>query len=122
MAIYVELRNNNTPHGLVEAIGRKMAAGEIRTWRVDAAGDYTHTAPQWEEEAWLRVVNDGQGQLVLGLVGRRDRRMTTQVYAVYHGRFVEMLLEHFDEMISEVRATSLPVHGVDAFLTLQGGV
>jgi hypothetical protein len=30
------------------------------------------------------------------------------VYAVYHGRFIEMLLAHFDEQMSGAAATAMP--------------
>jgi hypothetical protein len=33
------------------------------------------------------------------------------VYGVYHGRFVEMLLNHFDNRFSEATVTALPSKG-----------
>ena len=39
--------------------------------------------------------------------------MSKAIYAVYHGRFVEMLLTHFDSEIEEIKVSSLLEKGID---------
>lgn len=45
--------------------------------------------------------------LIFGLVGQKDITMTKPIYGVYHGRFSEMLLTHFDLDFSNIIMTAL---------------
>ena len=52
------------------------------------------------------IATVGAGTLIFGLVGRVNVVMTKVVYGVYHGRFIEELLAHFDDRFSTATATA----------------
>ncbi|WP_321819636.1 MULTISPECIES: hypothetical protein [unclassified Burkholderia] len=110
MAITVFTQNPKILHAAIrEAIDEK----KIDTWAYDKDGDFYHTPDQWRGEAWLRPYEQ-QGMLTFGLVGCEGTQMTKIVYGVYHGRFIEMLLTHFDTEFSNASATALQ-DSVDLF-------
>jgi hypothetical protein len=100
------------PQMLLRAIYKAIDEERIRTWSYDPEGDFTHTADQWRNEAWLRprVLDD---RIRFIIVPPNKRRITTAVYAIYHGRFAEMLLARFDEHYTDIRLTAMPSHGDD---------
>lgn len=109
MAIYVETLN---PKQIVENIKKKIDDNKIDTWSYDADGDFVHDVDQWRYSAWLRPRIENN-RVVFGILGRTDRKMSTVEYAVYHGRFVEMLLSHFDDDCNAINVTPLPVSEYD---------
>ena len=106
----------NTPNAtqLLTAIKKAIDKGEVDTWTYDADGDVTHSPEQWKSKAWLRPVI-APGTLIFGLLGKKDADMTKVVYGVYHGRFIEMLLTHFDNDFSAASATAQKDARVDNF-------
>jgi hypothetical protein len=98
------------PQSLLKEIKAAVRDRRIPTWKVDDDGDFTHTPIQWENLAWLRprVLDD---RIVFNIVGATTKTMSRATYGVYHGRFIEMLLTHFDEKFSRTTATALPVTG-----------
>jgi len=99
-----------TPQELLDEIRAKMGTTEIDTWTLDSDGDFTHSTPQWNKKAWLRpMVKDTN--LVFRILPPRTSTISSTVYAIYHGRFIEMLLRHFDESFTEAKASSLPSNG-----------
>lgn len=106
MAITVYLRESVD---LVDKIKKKIDSKEITTWSYDSQGDFTHNVDQWRYKAWIRPRHSEDTQnLVFNILGRNDKKMTNAEYAVYHGRFAEMLLIHFDVQISRVELSALP--------------
>ena len=98
------------PAGLLEAIRKAIRERDVDTWLMDKDGDFTHSPEQWRYKAWLRPrVRDEF--LVLNILGRKNEKMSKTIYAVYHGRFAEMLLTHFDGEFNRVSATALPTAG-----------
>lgn len=104
MAIVVKTEN---PSSLLIAIRQAIDEDRIEMWSYDAEGDFTHTAEQWSRRAWLRPSVRADG-LVFNVVPPRSRSISRGVYGIYHGRFIEMLLNHFDKRFTEVFATALP--------------
>jgi hypothetical protein len=51
------------------------------------------------------------GELRFAILSPRGEHMSRGVYAAYHGHFVEMLLNHFDEDFTKVMVTALPARG-----------
>ncbi len=101
------------PGALLSVIYEAIAKKHVETWEyttVDGAVYFTHTPPQWKGLAWLKpaVFN---GKLVLNIVPPKGSKISTPVYGVYHGRFIEMLLTHFDQKFSEASATAMPAPG-----------
>ena len=93
MSIIVTTR---TPGLLVDGIKKKIEEHKIDTWSVDSDGDYTHNTDQWRYRAWIRYKIE-PSRVVFYVICRKDSNMSVVEYAVYHGRFVEMLLTHFDK-------------------------
>lgn len=104
MALIVKTSN---PSGLLSDIKKAIDSKSIQTWSYDSDGDFTHSPEQWQHKAWMRpkVCND---QLHFGFIGNKDVNTTKLLYAVFHGRFTEMLLNHFDDKLSNVQATAMP--------------
>lgn len=90
---------------------------QIVTWEYDEDDDFTAIQPQWNREAWMHPYIVNNKCIQFGIVQRRDVPITSDVYAVYHGRFAEMLLMHFDKYILNIEISSLLVAGVDVFET-----
>jgi hypothetical protein len=102
MAIYF---TTNDPQKLLAAFMKKIDEKAIVTWSYDSDGDFTHTTPQWEKSAWLRPrVRDGK--LALYIVCPKGKNITTTIYAIYHGRFIEAMLAHCDALFVQGQATA----------------
>jgi hypothetical protein len=104
MAIKVE---TSQPQALLDAIKKAIREGHIDTWKYDNDGDFTHTPTQWVNKCWLRP-RVQSGSLVFTTLPPKNAAITTEVYAVYHGRFIEMLLAHFDTQFTGAGATAQP--------------
>ena len=98
---------STAPTTLLANIKEQIDDKEIRTWSYDQDGDFTHTPPQWKDKAWLRpkIVT---GKLILNILPPSKTKLSAEVYAVYHGRFIEMLLEHFDKEFPLAWASAMP--------------
>jgi hypothetical protein len=105
MAIQVHTDN---PQGLLNSIYAAIDEGSIVTWTYDDDNDFIHDTPdgQWEGAAWLHPTVR-EGVLVLNVIPPTDG-LSKEAYAVYHGRFIEMLLVHFDEDFTDAFATAQP--------------
>lgn len=102
MAIIIKTKN---PSGLLKSIKSKIDDKKIDTWSYDSDGDFTHTPDQWKNKAWLRP-KVYSGELRFGILGVKNEKLKTFTYGLFHGRFIEMLLNHFDSEFSEANATS----------------
>jgi hypothetical protein len=107
MAIRVATSDANQ---LLTAIRAGISSGAIQTWSVDSDGDFTHTPDQWRSKAWLRPRIDDK-LLVLHILTPKGTKLGRATYAVYHGRFIEMLLDHLDQKFSAAVATAMPEAG-----------
>ena len=110
MAILVQ---TNNPKGLLDDIIKNIENKIIQTWSVDDDGDFTHVS-QWKNKAWFKAYVQN-GRLEFGLIGRKDEPMSKMIYGIYHGRFSEMLLTHFDSTIEDISLTSKGVKGLDSY-------
>ena len=88
----------------------KRTRGNIATWSYDKDGDFTHVPEQWKNKAWLRPATSS-GKLLLNIIPAKGQNMASEVYAVYHGRFIEAMLVHCDTLFSEAYASALPASG-----------
>lgn len=92
---------------LLSSFKDKIDKGEIETWSYDEDGDFTHTPVQWKNKAWLRP-EPKAGNLVLSIIKTKEKNLSSIVYAVYHGRFIEAMLNHCDSMFFDAKATAMP--------------
>jgi hypothetical protein len=102
MAVIVPTARPNT---LLASIRKAIDDKKIDTWEYDNDGDFTHKPEQWYQQAWFKP-HTQQGVLLFGLIGKKNVKMTKSIYGVYHGRFIEMLLTHFDTEFSNTSATA----------------
>jgi len=98
----------SAPQALLAAIKKAIDSNRIQTWTYDSDGDFTHTAQQWNRKAWLRP-SVQSGGLSLSILPPNGTALSKEVYAIYHGRFIEMVLAHFDTEFSGASATAMPV-------------
>lgn len=93
MAVIVK---TGKPQELLDAIKLAIDENRIDTWVYDQSGDFTHVPEQWYELAWLRP-EVGSGQLKFKILRPEGKNITQVVRGVYHGRFIEMLINHFEK-------------------------
>lgn len=106
MSITIYTSNPRQLHNLIR---EHIENGDIKTWEVDSDGDYTHMPDQWHKVGWIhptQVIEDDR--LIYGFIGRNKIPTTKTEYAIYHGRFAEMILTHFDTKVSKIEISSLP--------------
>jgi hypothetical protein len=114
MALIIKTTN---PTGLLSAIKKTIDDKTIDTWSYDKDNDFTHVPAQWKGNAWLRP-KVTVGSLQFGILGRKDVELTKYIYAVYHGRFAEMLISHFNVNFSEISISPNPIKDIDVTLKL----
>jgi hypothetical protein len=107
MAVYFK---TNDPQKLLSSFKDKIKAGNIVTWSCDSDGDFTHAVPQWKNLAWLRPKFEAD-RLVLRILCPKGTKLSSETYAIYHGRFIETMLAHCDSLFSEGTASAMPQDG-----------
>jgi len=101
----------STPKKLLATFKKAIDEGSVVTWGYDSDGDFTHTAQQWKSKAWLRPkILEGK-ELILTIVKPQNAKVSSEVYAVYHGRFIESMLVHCDSLFTDAIATAFPADG-----------
>jgi hypothetical protein len=100
-----------TPRKLLAAYKKAIDDGHVKTWSYDKDGDFTHTADQWIRKAWLRPKVIEGAELVFYILSPKETKISTALYAIYHGRFVESMLRHCDSLFSRATASSMPESG-----------
>jgi hypothetical protein len=99
-----------TPNKLLAAFKKAIDDGHVATWAYDKDGDFTHTAQQWKNLAWLHP-SSITGQLVLHTLKPKDKNITWEVYGIYHGRFIESMIIHCHDLFTNAEATASPTKG-----------
>ena len=97
----------NTPHPeeLLAALRQAVDSRKVEGWNCDRDGDYTYELPPWRGKAFLRPVVM-VGALKFVLLGQQNALMTKAAYGVYLGRFIELLLAHFDDRFTGLTASA----------------
>ena len=107
MAIKFE---TNDPNKLLSSFKKAIDDGRIVTWSYDQDGDFTHAVDQWKNLAWLRPRIE-YNELVFIIIKPENRNISSLVYAIYHGRFIESMLTHCDSIFVNAVATAFPAEG-----------
>lgn len=97
------------PYGLLAAFKKAIDEGHIVTWSYDQNNNFTHTPPQWKDEAVLRPTVFA-GWLVMNFYRRKSDKTSVPLYGVYHGRFIESMLTHCDKLFTNGTATAMPTN------------
>jgi hypothetical protein len=97
------------PRALKNMIEKALAAGDLKTWSQEAEGAIVHdtSSGQWVDSAklYLEIIPDTA--LLVRIEGPSSENMKVSSYAVYLGRFAEMLLTHFDKSFSMIQIGAL---------------
>lgn len=107
MALYFK---TNDPQKLLNEFEKAIKEERVITWSRDIDGDFTHTPDQWKNRAWLRPKIE-LGQLKFIIIKPNNIPISSEVYAVYHGRFIESMLFHCDKFFSDGIASAFPASG-----------
>lgn len=101
MAIII---NTNNPQPIIDRMKSMMDASVIDTWSYDEDGDFTHIG-QWKNHAWMSpiILDD---KIIFKILGRKNVQMSLMEYSIFHGRFVEMLLNHFPKELDSIHVTA----------------
>lgn len=103
MAIII---NTHIPNIIVISIKKRIDEEQIDTWSYDDDGDFTHIG-QWKNKAWMHPsVDEDNHTLTFIIYGRKNVEMTLMEYSIYHGRFIEMLLNNFPKEIASLKITA----------------
>jgi hypothetical protein len=100
----------NDPNGLWAGIVAGIQDKRIQTWDIVQQIYLTHSVDQWLGKAYFRPAVQ-HGSLVFQIVPPQGQKVSGEVYAIYHGRLMEMLLAHFPQQFSQVSASSTPISG-----------
>src|SRR5690348_16247318 len=98
--------DTHDPRALLAAFKKAIDDRHVITWSYDNDGDFTHTPDQWKSKAWLRPVIY-QGRLTLNFIGSMNEKTSKALYGVFHGRFIESMLAHCDQLFSNATATAI---------------
>ena len=98
------------PAALLANITKQIEEKKIKTWSIYKNEYFTHTPPQWINKAWLRprILEE---KLIFNIVPPQKTTLSSEIYAVYHGRFIEMLLAHVDSQFRSASASALATSG-----------
>lgn len=107
MAILFETNNADA---LLKKFKRAIDEKHIVTWVYDKDGDFTHATEQWKNLAWLRPKQTSSG-LTMIILCPQNQPISTETYAIYHGRFIESMLAHCDTLFVNASATAVPSSG-----------
>lgn len=112
----IEIRTNN-PQQFVDSINQAIREKRIVTWSVDSEGDYTLTQDQWVCKAWMtpKIEQNATNILRFGIIESKKHKLTKSIYGIFHGRFAEMLLTHFDRDIETLEISPLLKKDVDIY-------
>lgn len=111
MAIYINTQN---PQKLLDSINKAIDNRDIITWSRDNEGDYTIEREQWKFKAWMRPEIE-YNRLIIKIIQSRKYLLTTELYGVYHGRFISTVVAHFSNQIIGIEVTPNPNSEYDIF-------
>jgi hypothetical protein len=91
---------------LFDAIRERVRSLRIQEWIIDDDDDLTYASAPWKNLAWMRIRKTTSG-LRVNIIGNDEYDITREIYAIYHARFIEMLLTNFEELFESAEATAL---------------
>ncbi|HEY4318612.1 MAG TPA: hypothetical protein VGN04_13510 [Herbaspirillum sp.] len=94
------------PLDLLLQIKSDIAAQQTDEWVWDADGDITLSEAEYRGKAWFRPYVK-EGKLVFGIIPATEPKMTPALFAYYHGRLLQTLLERYQNLAGETMTSSL---------------
>lgn len=98
------------PEKLLDSFYKSIDDGSIETWIYDEDGDFTHNATQWFSKAWFRP-KINEDNLKFFIISSAGNPISSEIYAIYHGRLAETFLAHFDDLFTGCGITAMPIYG-----------
>ena len=106
MSILVKTLN---PSGLLTSIREGIEQNTVTQWSIDKDGDFSFLGT-YVGRAWLRPRLQ-EGEIRFSVLTSKGTVMKRSTYTLYHSRWIEMLLEHFDGKFISATASALPTAG-----------
>jgi hypothetical protein len=100
-----------TPNKLLSAFKKAIDGGHVDTWKYNDQGDFTHTPKQWNGLAWMRPSVVEKDRLVFNIIRPKGSSISLEVYGVYHGRLIESMIIHCNDLFTDARATPTNTSG-----------
>ena len=98
MAIFIKTKD---PKELLGLIRSQIDNDIIKYWVYDLDGDITCIREELLGKAWLHpYLLDGF--LAFGIMGRKNVQLSIDTYSIYHGKFVEILLNKLGSHYSSI--------------------
>ena len=116
MAIYVKTSN---PKEIISKIKHGIEKGKIDTWKCDSNDYFRHTQNLWDEiikgnDMFFKPIYSN-GKLIFGLTCNKKQQLPRKPYGIYHGRFIEMLINHCSDFIDEISVSIKNVKYIDDY-------
>jgi len=108
----ITVRTTN-PNNIYQGIIRGIQNGSIDTWKIVTVGNlvyFTHdtTNKQWLNKSYMKAGTDSHGNLIFHVIRNNENSFDQNIFAVYQGRFIQMLVSHFPNSFTELNVTSQP--------------
>jgi hypothetical protein len=97
----------NRASELLSCFKKAIDDKRIETWSYDNEGDFTHTPVQWRHKAWLKPIIRNS-ELVFGIIKPLQSDVTWEIYGIYHGRMMESMIVHCQDLFTNGIATARP--------------
>jgi hypothetical protein len=91
---------SKAPLYLLLQIKQDITSRRTDEWVCDQDGDLTLSDPQWNNKAWFRP-HVKEAKLVFGIIPAIEPKMSTALFAFYHGRLLETLLGRYQHLAGE---------------------
>lgn len=103
--ITVETRR---PYTLVRKIRELIDERTIEKWSYDDDGDFTLNLTQWRNKAWFHAIRYKARKVEFVIISPAMKSISRTEYAVYHGKFIEMLIKHLPHLCDSISSTPQP--------------
>ena len=101
------LVHTSNPKDIIDKINEYIDHNDIFDWFVDDEGDYTLNS--YKDKAWMRPQFDEADKTILRfiIVKNKNIELTKDIYSVFHCELAKVLLNKFDEIITDLYISPL---------------
>lgn len=114
MSIRITFKPGTTAQTFHLALMNAIDDETIKTWYFNSGTGFTHTAVsnsehQWDKGAYLayQSASDDATDIQLLYKVLSGSQLTKNTYGILNGRFVEMLMNHFKEVVARIELEDL---------------
>lgn len=112
----ITVKTRKDPRFLIDKLIAFLNEKSIDTWEIDDEDDFTLSSEKYRFKAWMTVDKRLRtNSFNICIIESKKYPMTKSIYAAYHCKFAEMLLEYFDTDIERIEISSLLIDGYDKF-------